>query len=488
MSIRMRLLLSYTATLIVTILLFGAAAFLIAVAVTGDVKHVREFYTSRYAVQPLTQQEETVSLEVKFLGKNSPEQLLDPTLLREYDRILSAVQAGILLRKGGVIVHAAPAFQMPSMEAALPPFEPGNIKVRDTLLVDDRYYSYVKFDFTFADKSEGSVYVMKQVSPYAELTRQLLPLLIAVLLLMLIGMNGLLNYLVSRSIIRPLSRLQAATERIKEGDLDFRVEAGSRDEIGQLFRAFEDMRQKLKESVELQLQYEENRKELISNISHDLKTPITSILGYVEGIRDGVADTPEKLEKYLATVHCKAKGMDRMIDELFLFSKLDLGKLPFTFERVNIVRFLQDYLEELRFDLQERGISITWEHDDEQVVVIADREKLKRVLSNIVENSVKYMEKPDKRIAFALTAQEETVTIEIADNGPGVDPAAVPHIFDRFYRAEQSRSEATGGSGLGLAIAKQMIAEHGGEIWADSVPGEGMRIGFTLKRWGGDEN
>ncbi len=143
------------------------------------------------------------------------------------------------------------------------------------------------------------------------------PLLFFSLLVILVVTNSVLTYLVSRSIIRPLNRLKKAAEEIKEGNLDFSVESASRDEIGQLSNAFEEMRHQLKVSIERQLRFEENRKELISNISHDLKTPITAIKGYVEGIQDGVADTPDKMDKYVRTIYAKADSMDHMIDELF---------------------------------------------------------------------------------------------------------------------------------------------------------------------------
>ncbi|USG66960.1 HAMP domain-containing histidine kinase [Brevibacillus ruminantium] len=483
MSIRIRLLLSYTAMLVTTILLFIAAIFLIAIALTGDIQHVRELYTSRYAVMPLTEPEETVSVETKFLSKSSPEQLLDQQFLQELEQRLEPVKAGILVRKGTEIYYASPVLQVAGMNAALPPYEMANLHVRDILETDGHFFTYVKFDFAYTDKTEGGVYVMKEVSPYAELARSLLPVLILFLLLMLALMNGLLNFLVSRSIVLPIDRLKTAAERIRDGELDFRIESSGQDEIGQLSQTFEDMRRKLKESVELQLQYEENRKELISNISHDLRTPITSILGYVEGIRDGVADTPEKREKYLDTIARKAKGMDRLIDELFLFSRLDLGKLPFTFERIDLTAFLDDYLSERKFDLEEQGVTVLYEKAEASpAFVLADREKLRRVLANILDNSLKYMDKQERRILFRLRPEEKQVTIEISDNGPGIDPDVAPHIFDRFYRAEKSRNTETGGSGLGLAIAKQIVDEHRGSIAASSVPGEGLTIVITLPR------
>jgi signal transduction histidine kinase len=293
---------------------------------------------------------------------------------------------------------------------------------------------------------------------------------------------GLLNYLVSRSIIKPISILKEGAERIKSGDLSFEIKTTSNDEIGQLNRTFEEMRIKLKESVNLQIQYEENRKELLSNISHDLKTPITSIIGYVEGIKDGVANTPEKMEKYLTTVYSKARDMDLLIDELFLFSKLDLKKEPFSFETIDLVEYMRDYVEELHLDLLQKGIQIELHLLSKPINVTADREKLRRVLANLISNCVKYMNKDKKYISISLHEGLFDVVVQVTDNGYGIEPSALPYIFKRFYRAEKSRNSQTGGSGLGLAIAKQIIEEHGGDIWATSELGKGTDVFFSLKK------
>ncbi|MGE5704640.1 MAG: ATP-binding protein [Clostridia bacterium] len=481
MSIRLRLLLSYTAMLLVTLILFVCAAFLIDLAITGDPKN--SFLTSHYTMKPLSQQEENLFLDMKYLAKKHSEQLLAPPVQEEFDKKLSLIHSGLLIRQDERIVDASPMIAIASVNE-MPPFEDANIKVRDTFKLGERFFSYVKFDFYFADQSKGSLYMIKEESPYAELTRKFLPLLMLFLLVMLIVANGLLNFFVSRSIIKPLTSLRKATERISKGDLRFQVLPASKDEIGALCNEFEHMRQKLNESIELQLQYEENRKELISNISHDLKTPITSIIGYVEGIRDGVADSPAKMGKYLDTISRKARDMDLLIDDLFLFSKLDLKRLPFTFEQVELVAYLRDYVEELQFDLEEKGIRVTFRADsDSPVPVIADREKLKRVVANIFNNSVKYLNKQEKCIEVVVsTDSPQWATVRISDNGSGIESEALPYIFERFYRAEQSRNSTTGGSGLGLAIVKQMVTEHGGEIWATSEPGKGTSICFTLKR------
>jgi signal transduction histidine kinase len=195
-----------------------------------------------------------------------------------------------------------------------------------------------------------------------------------------------------------------------------------------------------------------------------------------------VADTPEKIEKYLSIIAKKAEDMDQLIDELFLFSKLDLKKLPFVFEHVEIVKYLDECIEELKFDLEKHGIAIKWTKKIAPTFVIADREKLKRVIMNIIGNSVKFMNKEKGEISFSVIDKSEKVVIQIADNGPGIDPEALPFIFDRFYRTDKSRSTLTGGSGLGLAIAKQIIEEHKGEIWAESEINKGTIISFTLKK------
>jgi signal transduction histidine kinase len=342
-------------------------------------------------------------------------------------------------------------------------------------------------DFNFSDGSRGSAFIVTDTNMIVEFVRNFSSLFFIALFIILVVTNGLLTYFVSRSIIRPLRSLKRAADEIKEGNLDFEIKPESHDEIGELSVSFEQMRRKLKESVELQLQYEENRKELISNISHDLKTPVTAIKGYVEGIIDGVSNSPDKLDKYVKTIYAKAVQMDRLIDELFLFSKLDLKKLPFHFEEVELGSFLRDCYEELHMDMEEKGVSFLLETPgtDFTAWVIADRDKLKRVLTNIIENALKYMDKAQGIIRLRMHDTGDRVVVEVEDNGQGISAEALPHIFDRFYRADPSRNAATGGSGLGLAIVKQIIEEHCGLIWAKSEPGVGTSIYFALKKAAG---
>jgi histidine kinase len=327
------------------------------------------------------------------------------------------------------------------------------------------------------------LFFVTDASSLAKFVRSSYPILFIGLILILIVTNGLLTYFVSKSIIRPIRELQKAANQMKEGNLNIPIEAMSKDELGQLAQGFDEMRIRLKESIETQLAYEENRKELIANISHDLKTPITTIKGYVEGIRDGVANSPEKMDRYIQTIYTKSINLDRMIDELFLYSKLDLQRLPFYFERINFEHYLQDFVEELRFDLEEMKVEISLNiENDEDYVITGDREHLKRVITNIVDNSLKYIDKENKKLSFHLSSLDSYVLFKMRDNGPGIDEENLPLIFDRFYRADLARGTEKGGSGLGLSIAKRIIEGHHGTIWAESKKGQGTTILFTLKK------
>ncbi len=474
----MRFLLSYVGVILISITLLLAAGFLIIFTITGDVKSIEHFYKKSYLQKPLTAVEESVFLDLKLLAKNNSEQLLNDEQLKKIEH----QDIKIVVRKDKNIEYATSTLDKQALVSSLPSFEETNINTRDSIYINDFVFTYVKFDFYFSDKSEGSIFVLRKVSSNAQLIRELFPILLGLMVLLFIMVIGLLNYLVSRSIIKPISMLKEGAERIKSGDLNFEIKATSNDEIGQLNTTFEEMRIKLKESINLQLQYEENRKELLSNISHDLKTPITSIIGYVEGIKDGVANTREKMEKYLTTINLKARDMDSLIDELFLFSKLDLKKEPFTFENIELVEYLQDYVEKLHLELHQKGIQINYHFMKKPIYVTADREKLKRVLVNLINNCVKYMNKDEKNISVSLHEGPFDVVVEVNDNGYGIEPAALPYIFNRFYRAEKSRNSRTGGSGLGLAISKHIIEEHGGEIWATSEKGKGTSVFFSLKK------
>lgn len=483
MSIRIKLLLSYTGMLVVSLMIFVLTASLFTIASTGDIHSLRDFYKVHYQLNPLSEQEESIFLELKYLAKNDPDELRNKELLSEYDFKLKTERAGLYVRRESNTIFESYSLNQPELSKSLPPYDLNNYQIRSTFNINERFYGYAKFDFKYSDGDKGSVFVIKERSPFVEVTRRLLPILSFLLIGVLVIANVLLYRSITRSVVKPLNLLRDSAERIQEGNLQFELNLKSKDEIGELNQAFETMRQRLQESVNLRLQYEENRKELISNISHDLRTPITTIKGFTEGIRDGVANTPEKMDKYVEIIYNKAVEMDKLVDELFLYSKLDLNQVPFTFETVDIVSFLDDCIEEMHYDMENKGVTFQWQQQiSQRIEVIADLDKLKRLVVNVISNALKYMDKPDPAITISLHTVPEWVTVEIKDNGMGVDPKALPHIFERFYREEPSRNLSTGGSGLGLAIARQIIDGHGGKIWMESEQGVGSSLFFTLQR------
>ena len=292
------------------------------------------------------------------------------------------------------------------------------------------------------------------------------------------------------TVFQPVNELNVAMKNIADGNLDYQLppclanKKGG--ELEELCQNYEDMRLRLKESAEEKIRHEIQNKELITNISHDLKTPMTAIKGYVEGIMDGVADTPEKMDKYIKTIYNKTIDMDRLINELTVYSGLDNNRIPYNFLKLNMADYFRDCLEEIGLDLESKHMVLNYSNLlAPGTMVIADPEQLKRVISNIISNSVKYQDrsKPQCVIDIRLLDEVDSVRVEIEDNGRGVSAKDLPRIFERFYRTDASRNSGKGGSGVGLSIVKKIVEDHGGYIWATGKEGEGTCIHFVLRKY-----
>ena len=287
-----------------------------------------------------------------------------------------------------------------------------------------------------------------------------------------------------RSIATPLVKLKKATQNIKEGNLDFVLEVDGTDEFSELCQDFEEMRRRLKESTEEKILMDKENKELISNISHDLKTPITAVKGYVEGIMDGVADTPEKMDRYVKTIYNKTNEMDHLINELTFYSKIDTNRIPYTFSKLNVEDYFSDCAEELSIEMETRGIELLYaNYVEKDVLVIADGEQIRRVIHNIISNAVKYMDKRKGVIQIRVKDVGDFIQVEIEDNGKGIAAKDLPYIFDRFYRTDVSRNSSKGGSGIGLSIVRKILEDHGGKVWATSREGIGTIMYFVLRKY-----
>lgn len=290
-----------------------------------------------------------------------------------------------------------------------------------------------------------------------------------------------------RSVATPLVKLRKATQNIKDGNLDFVLDVEGTDEFAELCRDFEEMRRRLKESAEEKLVLDKENKELISNISHDLKTPITAVKGYVEGIMDGVADTPEKMDRYVRTIYNKTVEMDHLINELTFYSKIDTNRIPYTFSKLNVEDYFSDCAEEVGLELETRGIQLCYaNYVDSDVQVIADGEQIRRVIHNIISNAIKYMDRGKGMkgiIQIRVKDVGDFVQVEIEDNGKGIAAKDLPYIFDRFYRTDVSRNSAKGGSGIGLSIVRKILEDHGGKVWATSREDICTIMYFVLRKY-----
>lgn len=304
------------------------------------------------------------------------------------------------------------------------------------------------------------------------------------MIIILILTSTLITIWVNKDIYKPIKELSIAMKQIAEGNFDYRLEKVQTGDIGVLYDNYEQMRLQLKENAEEKAQNEKKSKELISNISHDLKTPITSIKGYVEGIMDGVADTPEKIDKYIKTIYNKANDMDRLINELTTYSGIDSNKIPYHFHVINIADYFEDCVEEVGLDLDSKNITLNYTNlAPADTSIVADPEQLKKVINNIISNSVKYMGHDKGVIDIRILDEGESVRIEIEDDGKGIPAKDIGNIFERFYRTDASRNSMQGGSGIGLSIVKKIIEDHGGYVWATSKEGEGTCMHFVIRKY-----
>ena len=346
---------------------------------------------------------------------------------------------------------------------------------RVSYMIDSHTYGTVYFVISFAE-------ILPQIK------KLLFDTMISVIIILILT-SGAFTMWIYRSTVRPINKLRLATNNIKNGNLDFDMDVEGNNEFAELCKDFDNMRKRLKYNAEENVRRDSESKELISNISHDLKTPITAIKGYVEGIMDGVADTDEKMDRYIRTIYTKACDMDNLINELTFYAKVDSDKINYNFIKLNLTEYFNDCIDEIGVDLESRNIELKYINElDKETAIVADPEQFKRVINNIINNSMKYMEINNGVVEVHLYNEGDDVHIDISDNGKGISQKDIGHIFDRFYRSDTSRNSRTGGSGIGLSIVKKIIIDHGGSITAESIPYEKTTIKIILDRYKEDKD
>ena len=300
---------------------------------------------------------------------------------------------------------------------------------------------------------------------------------VGVLISVLIANHYLSKYVIKK-IREPILLLSQTVSKLGEGDLSCRIPVERKDEFAELFTAFNQMAARLETSVNKQAREEENRRELMMNISHDLRSPLTSIRAYVEGLLDGVASTPEARTRYLNTIREKAQEIDGMVNKIFLFSKLDCGEFGDHPERLDLKREMTELMNVLGPEYEQKGLVIQVEAR-ESCPIVADTELLHRVMVNLIDNAWKYKNKDPGHLKILLGKKDKSCILAFLDDGPGVPPDALPHIFEVFYRADASRAPQKG-SGLGLAIVYKAVARMGGRVRAQNSPEGGLSVEIQL--------
>jgi signal transduction histidine kinase len=334
------------------------------------------------------------------------------------------------------------------------------------------------FGFLIVEKVE----INGQTS-FAMSQESLLSALIVIFCVIVLTGIVLVNWLMY-GFIKPINQLKKALHSIENGDYDTSLIKPKQAEFEGLFKDFESMRIKLKENRDRRNLAEKQNKELIANITHDLKTPITSIRGYVEGIMDGVADTDEKMDRYIKTIYNKANALNALINELTGYSKIDAREITYNFGRISVDEYFGDCASEMIFDLQEQGVKFVYDNRvKKSTAVLADPVQLSKVIHNIISNSVKYKSPERSVIRMRIKDMGEYIQVDVRDNGMGIPKEDTEKIFDRFFRSDVSRNSDKGGNGIGLSIAKKIIEDHGGRIWATVDGSVGLTIHFTLRKY-----
>ena len=348
----------------------------------------------------------------------------------------------------------------------------GRISVGSTELYGERvsakdndYYVYIFTGRVIEEDEENELMV-----------KNIVLLLCLLIVAAVIVTNRFLTKFIVKRIEEPLDILSDGVHQIRDGNVDYRIEYSGKDEFKSICDSFNEMAERLKASVELTERNDRSRRELIAGISHDLRTPLTSIKAYASGLAEGVAATPAMQDKYVHTILAKANDIDRMVDKLFLFSKLDLGDYPFYPEKICLKHSVEHLLSSFEKDISERRFDITVSDISEEITVFADPVQFENAVTNIIENSLKYKKAETVNVKISCEEQADSIRLVIDDDGPGVPPEALPKLFDVFYRSDPSRNAPHKGSGLGLAITAKILERFGGKISAENIQPHGLRI------------
>ena len=298
------------------------------------------------------------------------------------------------------------------------------------------------------------------------------------------GVSIAFGYFISNSITQDLKDLVQGAEKISEGNFATRVTVSGEDEVSQLAQAFNQMAAQLEQAAEAERSLEEARRNLVAWASHDLRTPLTSLMVMLDALADKIVTDPETVTRYLKQSQNEVNRMSALIDDLFELAQLDAGYQNLDYEWIALSDLISDTLESFAARAKAQGVTLEGAVTPEVDPIWAAPDKLSRILDNLVGNALRHTPEGGN-IFLDASLSNDKVLVEVRDSGNGIAAKDLPHIFDRFYRGEKSctrSGEETGGVGLGLAIVKGLVEAHSGEIWVESEPDAGTKFWFTLPK------
>ena len=263
--------------------------------------------------------------------------------------------------------------------------------------------------------------------------------------------------------IRYLGRISDAVQSISQGNLNTEVDVTGDDEFSAMAANLNKMSSDIRKLMDKEREAERTKNELITNVAHDLRTPLTSIIGYLELLAGNTQIPQEMQHKYIEIAYSKSRRLEKLIEDLFGFTKLNYGKIAMHIGQIDIVKLLEQLLEEAYPNFEEKNLSYDLQSNVPAKIISADGNLLARLFDNLIGNAIKYGA-DGKRVLVKIHGEEDTVTVSVTNFGRVIPADELPLLFNKFYRVEQSRSATTGGTGLGLAIAKEIVDMHGGTI------------------------
>jgi signal transduction histidine kinase len=469
-SLRVKLLLSYVGIVVLSLFLAGSAAVFLF-----------NRYQERVAYRDMRLIAATVAARVPALlqrGITLPEAT---RRLRESGQFLSA-RLLILDPTGRVVVDTSPDDELKGERLFVPPAAseprpPARLPILRHQTADGEEFIYVVTELPPPPNAPEGRFRPRYVAlarPLREVQgawRELAPSLMAVGLVAL-AVALLIAVMLSGSITRPIAAMTQASEAMARGDYDQTIQVESDDEIGRLGRAFNTMAREVKRAHRMQ-------RDFVANVSHDLKTPLTSIQGFAQALIDGTIKDEEGRRHAAQVIYEETERMGRLVRGLLDLARLESGQVTMAREQVDLRGLLRDCADAFTLRADQAGIRFTARIPDDLPTVVGDAARLDQAFTNLLDNAFKYTPAGGSVELNALPTAEGTIEVSITDTGKGIPPEDLPRVFERFYRADKARS-ADGSTGLGLAIAHEIIQAHGGTIRVASQVGHGTRFTVTL--------